>query len=1014
MRFIYGSAICVSLLALGQTARAGYLPAPRLGENSAYKVVEISEEEYQNNLSGNVYKSYAPQADGSLLPQYFQYEINTEKQYAEIVTKSDKGSGAGEETYVPGGAGLNNTGKQGNITNVLYKDNQYQFDYIGDEADVYVQGGALFNSGVIGDKNDNGEFSGVALEADFIGNSLSAQVETQGGLRTQGGALANKGEMGLIRGDFIKNSSTGRYAWGGALYNDKAGSIAGIEGDFVGNAVVGESSGGGAVINEGQMGLLDSDFVANSVQTSSYAAGGAIHNNDQGVIAGINGNFVDNNSTGKEQAYGGAIDNLEASIGDIKGDFVNNSAVSEEFGRISGAFGGAMSNQGNVGAIEGNFYGNHATAQVYASGGAVFNSTGHIDGIEGNFTGNSAESQLAGAMGGAIYNEDATIGSVSGVFEDNAAKGQLEAAGGAIYSVSNTDEEGGLRLLNAQFYNNSATAAAGEAKGGAIYSDNITIAAQNGQSVFKGNTANGVNNAVYMENLSSTEKAQLNLEAKEKGEIVFDDAIDGNNYDIAITGDGSGDIVFNSKVDNVSVFSASNGSMFHLGLDGQINTQDYIVDNTAGLPVLTLDLQIDAANNGINNGVVNVSGDVVGTTNVIVNSLNQDLLDNVADASTIFVKAPNDDMGTASAFNVSRVYGSPYMWDSIRNYGGEEDGSFWYLVPSTFDEPEPEPEPEPDPEPEKPFNPVYTPEIPAYIGMQAAAVEQNRGINKSIGDGLRATRDKGCCDRQFKQKHNVWFNVDYNNAEIDAPSEMDADIEGMTAGLDLVSDGYQRVGVFGAYRQGDYDFSGKGKYRAKIGSKIETDSYLGGLYYNYDRRRWNVLATVFGGTQDMNVKTDDRVAFADTNGTQFGASLDIARKFYLPYAWIVEPSLGLYYTALDLDKFTDNLGKTADFDVMHYMEAELGLRFEHLFCANGWTTKVYAKPSVVQTFASGDKVNISGMEEIGTYDSQTLGRMEIGAKFGLSASLSAYVSADYTFGSDYSGYGVDAGLNYAW
>ena len=68
----------------------------------------------------------------------------------------------------------------------------------------------------------------------------------------------------------------------------------------------------------------------------------------------------------------------------------------------------------------------------------------------------------------------------------------------------------------------------------------------------------------------------------------------------------------------------------------------------------------------------------------------------------------------------------------------------------------------------------------------------------------------------------------------------------------------------------------------------------------------------------------------------------------------------------------------------------------------------------MQTFASGDKVNISGMEEIGTYDSQTLGRMEIGAKFGLSVSLSAYVSADYTFGSDYSGYGVDAGLNYAW
>ena len=134
----------------------------------------------------------------------------------------------------------------------------------------------------------------------------------------------------------------------------------------------------------------------------------------------------------------------------------------------------------------------------------------------------------------------------------------------------------------------------------------------------------------------------------------------------------------------------------------------------------------------------------------------------------------------------------------------------------------------------------------------------------------------------------------------------------------------------------------------------------------------------------------------------------------MPDAWIVEPSLGVYYSAIDLDGFSDNMGKSVDFDLMHYLEAELGLRFEHLFCLNGATSKIYAKPSVIQTYASGNSVQITGLDSIRSYDNQTLGQMEIGAKFGLSRSLSAYTSAHYTFGSDYSGYGFDAGLNYAW
>lgn len=998
------------ILCVVGSACAEYVPEPRLGATSAYDVIVISEDEYNADVSGNVYKAYDIAADGSLVPQYYQYNVDENKEYDDTITRSGYGSGNGENPEVDAGAALNNSEKIEAISGTLYKDNSYTYDFTGADVDTYVRGGAVYNSGVIGHKDDNGQFSGIAIEADFIGNTLTTQTQTEGLLRAQGGALANQGEIGDIQGDFIRNSANGKYAWGGAIYNDKVATIGNVYGDFVGNFVGGESSGGGAIINEGKIGNLNSDFVANSAETSSYAAGGAIHNNDKGSIAGINGNFVDNHVKGAVQAYGGAIDNLLGSIGDINGDFNNNQALSSDIGRYNGAFGGAVSNQeGYLNNINGNFYGNQASASIYAQGGAIFNSSGRIGNIKGDFVQNSAVSQSASAYGGAIYNEMASIEGIQGDFSENTVSAKLEAFGGAIYSMNGDGGDNSLNVVNSNFYNNTAISDDGMAKGGAIYADNLTITAQGQNSVFKGNMADDKSNAIYMDGGVNNDSAVLNLVTKENGDIVFDDAIDGVNYNLNLLGDGSGEVVFNNLVDNVDTLNLASTSAFHLGKDARINMQNYVANNDDGTPVLTLDVEVDKATNSISNGILNVNGDVSGTTSVVVNSLNQDTLDDITDAKTIFVQAPNDDMSTESVFNVSRVVGSPYMWDSIRNYAGETNGSNWYLVVRENEGGDG------GDDGDKPSGDVvYAPEIPAYVGMQTAVIEQNRGLGRKIAAGLRSEQNKGCCDRKFRHKYNMWIDADYDNADIDVPVDMEASIQGVTAGIDFKTDNYTRLGAFAAYRQGDYDLSGKGKYASDTGSSLDVDSYLGGLYYHYGRYNWALLATIFGGTQDIDVKTDDKVAFADTKGMQYGASLEVAKKFYLPYAWIIEPSASLYYSALDLDGFNDNMGKNVDFDLMHYVEAELGLRFEHLFCVNGWTTKVYAKPSIIQTYASGDSVNISGLDSVSSYDNQLLGRMELGAKFGLSHTLSAYASANYTFGSDYSGYGIDAGLNYAW
>ena len=113
----FGGILCV----VG-SAYAEYVPEPRLGETSAYDVIAISEDEYNANVSGNVYKAYDISEDGSLVPQYYQYNVDENKEYADTVTRSGYGSGDGENPEVDAGAALNNSGDIKWTTTVYIKD----------------------------------------------------------------------------------------------------------------------------------------------------------------------------------------------------------------------------------------------------------------------------------------------------------------------------------------------------------------------------------------------------------------------------------------------------------------------------------------------------------------------------------------------------------------------------------------------------------------------------------------------------------------------------------------------------------------------------------------------------------------------------------------------------------------------------------------------------------------------------------------------------------------------------
>ncbi|MBO5039253.1 MAG: autotransporter outer membrane beta-barrel domain-containing protein [Alphaproteobacteria bacterium] len=776
-----------------------------------------------------------------------------------------------------------------------------------------------------------------------------------------------------------------------------------------------------------------------------------------------NATFRDNSSN-----FGGAIRNMGTFSLEGYNSFTGNKSFT---------WGGAIENYNIVKLFGSNEFKENTSAYY---GGAIF-SPGYViiepreEGHENIFEGNKSE------QGGAIAQMEETLYVNKAKFTNNRAeitdtfegevneknhwggallangdkhfilnsefRGNHAYAGGAILTgfaqgMAGTPDTkfGGLRLYNTSFYDNKAVD-----NGGAITASAATIiaAGENGVSEFKGNGLdNGKSEAIYMTNkYVETEDdmtPKLVLKTYNGGQIKIYDDIDGEDYDIEISGnvtdnltdevideeikeevgdvlagvkgDGNGEVHLFGKVDNVTNFNVLTGSTVHLGHDAVINTKNYKSDNAT----LKLDVAANTADKTLQSGIINVSGDVEGNTNVIVNLETPDF---DKGAAIKFLEAPNDDMVTLASFNISRVIGSPYIWNSEVNHEGEITGNHWYLT--LGDEKNPDYE-EPDNEDKPEIDIPHAPEIAAFVGVQRMAIEQNRSIADSVLKGLAFTQKTDCSNRycgRYKvlPRKQAWVHTLYENADIKAPSDMDAKINGVTAGIDVYRTNSDRIGVFGAYRDGEYDFSGRGKYYSPLSSDVKNESWLGGLYYKRSCNSWLVLATLFAGEQNIDISTEDKIAFADTEAMQYGMSASLGKEFLLGRHWNFIPEISLFYSVIDIDDVYDNVGKGMEFDTLRYAEAEFGTKFEYRFCTNGCSNRVYIKPSIIRTFASGNHSRLltkTGSEKIKTYDGQTLGRAEFGGEFGISSRFLGYARGRYTFGDDYNAYDVLLGLNY--
>ncbi len=369
-------------------------------------------------------------------------------------------------------------------------------------------------------------------QADDITGNFSGN--TQSGTNALGGAVFNSNEVGNINGHYINNTATtsSNYAGGGAIinYKDKNNSsiqniMGDITGDFIGNRAVSTNTSsninnnfatGGAIFNDdyGTIGNIKGDFIRNNVtSTLGIAGGGAINNNAGAVINSITGNFIGNTATPLYvYGSGGAIFNSadrgtipNGYIGSISGNFINNgiTAASPVAQNYPFAQGGAISNDGSMGSINGYFSGNYVISNLSQAVGGAICSLGTVDSISGTFINNYAVSGQDSSIGGALSIKQDTQ-SIKGDFIGNYAESSGGAAqGGAVVIVGNLDNLEGNFYGNYAKANNTAQASAGAIHNtGNIIDIKANFVSNYAESVDKNSGGGAIYNVGTIENLT--------------------------------------------------------------------------------------------------------------------------------------------------------------------------------------------------------------------------------------------------------------------------------------------------------------------------------------------------------------------------------------------------------------------------------------------------------------------------------------------------------------------------------
>ena len=508
-------------------------------------------------------------------------------------------------------------------------------------------------------KSENGAAIGGA-----IGNHLTIEIRNGQPEYSNDSDITssqNPSILNIKNSSFINNYASGNYAYGGAIYDDISIYRRPMEESLeLADNTITTSDYGITLLN-----VQNSSFENNNVSGKISALGGAIANQfhiniDNTPELGYLGaetntgkyninisNSTFNNNTAysiEEIAAGGAIYNSNMDLNILGSNFTNNSAVSEQGSALGGAIAAQNPRLGNsIGTIEvhysiGTFTNSNTGESITLYGCSHCQEfdedltlqenidIANSQGITVNF---KKEDDFSNTMDQDEWNdfiENIKEQKEKGYISEN------DITQTVTINNPNTDEiilasNGDIKTItNSSFINNHATSTAGEAKGGAIYSNrDLNIVADGTTSVFKNNytESKGVkdDNAIYIDN-----NATLNFTMKNNGKIYMADNIDGtvtkdsdgkitDTYNVNIKGDDINNTTFymlndirnaNVTFDNTTINAVNNQTHVYNFNSLTVNSDTNFVADV-DLANEQMD-RITANNYGTHNGNLNVVG----------------------------------------------------------------------------------------------------------------------------------------------------------------------------------------------------------------------------------------------------------------------------------------------------------------------------------------------------------------------------------------------------------------------
>ena len=573
-------------------------------------------------------------------------------------------------------------------------------------------------------KSENGAAIGGA-----IGNHLAIEIRNSQPEYSNDSDITssqNPSILNIKNSSFINNYASGNNAYGGAIYNDVSEIVreAPYSLELADNTIT-TSDYGITLLN-----VQNSSFENNKVLGKISALGGAIANEfhisnrnipQEGSLASetntgkynINiSNSIFNNNTAnsiEEIAAGGAIYNSNMDLNILDCNFTNNSAASEQGSALGGAI--AAQNprlENSIGTIE-VYYAVFTYTNSNTGESITFYNTTYCDEFDYDLT-LQENIDIANSQGITVnlikvddFSDNVDQDEWNDLIEsanERKEKGYIsenDITQTVTINNPNTDEiilasNGDIKTItNSSFINNHATSTAGEAKGGAIYSNrDLNIVADGTTSVFKDNytESQGVkdDNAIYIDN-----NATLNFTMKNNGKIYMADNIDGtvtkdsdgkitDTYNVNIKGDDINNTTFymlndirnaNVTFDNTTINAINNQTHVYNFNSLTVNSDTNFVAD------------VDLANEQMDRITANTYGTHNGNLNVVGMNL---LSDSTKDVTEIYFAQPGlknnvvNGMPKTGEYNLpstaqTTFYTPIYKYNAI--YDNRDDGGYF-------------------------------------------------------------------------------------------------------------------------------------------------------------------------------------------------------------------------------------------------------------------------------------------------------------------------------------------------